>query len=153
MAGRRPKPTHLKLLQGNPGKRPINQNEPQPPAEIPGAPEHLSEAAKAEWKRMSDQLLKLGLLTAIDWAAFAAYCTVYGRWVEAEEALKKTGPVVRSPSGYPMISPYYTVAHQSLNQMRAFLVEFGMTPASRSRISVNFHQDEDPFENWMRNKG
>jgi len=36
---------------------------------------------------MSQQLLRLGLLTVIDWAAFAAYCTVFGRWVEAEEAL------------------------------------------------------------------
>src|SRR5262245_33058916 len=109
MAGRRPKPTHLKLLQGNPGKRPLNADEPQPAIEIPVAPDHLSEAAKGEWLSMGEKLQKLGLLTSIDRAAFAAYCVVWARWVEAEEALKKTGPVVRSPSGYPMLSPYYTV--------------------------------------------
>jgi P27 family predicted phage terminase small subunit len=152
MAGRRPKPTHLKLLQGNPGKRPINPNEPRPKIEIPPAPEHLSEAAKTEWNRIAEVLARLRLLTALDRAALAAYCTVYARWVEAEEALKKTGPVVKSPSGYPMISPYLVVANRALEQMRAYLVEFGLSPASRSRISVNTHEEPDAFENWMRDK-
>jgi len=98
---------------------------------------------------MSQQLLRLGLLTVIDWAAFAAYCTVFGRWVEAEEALKKTGPVVRAPSGYPIVSPYYTVANQSLQQLRAYLNEFGMTPSSRSRISISRNQDGDPMEEFL----
>jgi P27 family predicted phage terminase small subunit len=153
MAGRRPKPTHLRLLHGNPGKRPINVNEPKPATEMPVVPEYLSEVANAEWTRMSELLLRLGLLTTLDWTALAAYCTVYARWVEAEAAVKKTGVVVKAPSGYPMISPYYTVANQCLNQMRMFMIEFGLTPASRSRISVNVHEDEDPFENWMRQKG
>ena len=29
--GRKPKPTALKVLEGNPGKRPLNENEPIPP--------------------------------------------------------------------------------------------------------------------------
>ena len=106
MAGRRPKPTNLKLLQGNPGKRPINPNEPQPPVEIPSAPDHLNEVAKQEWNRIAEKLERLGLISELDRAALAAYCCAYGRWVEAEEALMKTGPVVRSPNGYPMFSPY-----------------------------------------------
>src|SRR5262245_47442179 len=123
MAGRRPKPTHLRLLQGNPGKRPINKNEPKPAAKPPKPPEHLNAVALAEWNRLSQELSTLGLLTSVDSTAFSAYCMVYARWIDAEEALKKTGPVVRSPSGYPMISPYYTVANQSLQQMRAYLIE------------------------------
>jgi len=149
MAGRRPKPTHLRLLQGNPGKRPLNQNEPKPPAAIPEPPEHLSEIALKEWNRMSELLLKLGLLTLIDRTAFAAYCTLYARWVEAEEALKKTGSVVRAPSGYPMLSPYYTVSNQCLQQMRAYLTEFGLTPASRSRISIGGLNQDDPLEDFL----
>jgi P27 family predicted phage terminase small subunit len=149
MAGRRPKPTHLKLLQGNPGKRAINKNEPRPSVEMPPAPDHLSEAARTEWTRMGEQLHRLGLLTSIDRAAFAGYCVVWARWAEAEEALKKTGPVVRSPSGYPMLSPYYTVANQSLSQMRSYLVEFGMTPSSRSRTSVRNMEQADPLEEFL----
>lgn len=152
MAGRRPKPTHLKLLQGNPGKRRINPSEPKPPAEIPVPPDHLNDIAKAEWNRISEILLRLGLLTTLDRAALAAYCTTYARWIEAEEALKKTGPIVRSPNGHPILSPYLVVANRALEQMRAFMIEFGLTPASRSRISVNVHENEDPFENWIQDK-
>jgi P27 family predicted phage terminase small subunit len=149
MPGRRPKPTHLRLLQGNPGKRAFNPNEPKPKAEMPSMPEHLTETAAKEWKRVSEQLLRLGLLTAVDRAAFAAYCAVYARWVEAEEALKKTGPIVRSPSGYPMISPYLTVANRALEQMRAYLIEFGLTPASRSRISTAQNERHDSVANFL----
>jgi P27 family predicted phage terminase small subunit len=117
--------------------------------EMPVVPEHLSDAAKTEWTRMGEQLHRLGLLTSIDRSAFAAYCVIYARWVEAEEALKKTGPVVKSPSGFPMLSPFYTVANQSLAQMRAYLTEFGMTPSSRSRTSVRTGENADPLEDFL----
>jgi len=152
MPGPPPKPTNLRLLQGNPGRRPINRREPKPDAELPSPPEHLSETARAEWSRMAEQLHRLGLLTSIDRAAFAAYCVVYGRWIEAEQALKKTGPVVRSASGHPMLSPFYTVAHQSLAQLRAYLSEFGMTPASRSRTSVHSGENADSLEDFLFGK-
>ena len=149
MAGRRPKPTHLRVLQGNPGKRPLNVNEPKPKVEQLTPPEHLNAIALSEWNRVSEELSRLGLLTTVDRAAFAAYCTVYARWVDAEEGLKKTGPVVRAPSGYPMISPYYTVANQSLQLMRSYLIEFGLTPAARSRISIGPRQQDDPVEDFL----
>ena len=149
MAGRRPKPTHLKLLTGNPGKRPLNQNEPKPAAELPPPPDHLNDAAKSEWNRLGPQMVKLGLLSAIDGSAFAAYCVVYARWVEAEEMLKKTGPVFKAPSGFPQLSPYYTIANQSLAQMRQYLIEFGLTPSSRSRISLIDGEKTDPLEDFL----
>jgi P27 family predicted phage terminase small subunit len=149
MAGRRPKPTHLKLLQGNPGKRPINAHEPKPPLEILPVPAELSGRAKEEWERMAQPLAQLGLLSSIDGAAFAAYCTLAARWRDAEDALKKTGPVVKSPSGYPMLSPYYTIANQSLSQMRAYLTEFGMTPSARSRLAVRNAEPNDALETFL----
>jgi P27 family predicted phage terminase small subunit len=149
MTGPSPKPTNLKLLQGNPGKRALNRNEPKPSVELLAAPDNLSDGAKTEWVRMSGILAHLGLLTAIDGTAFEAYCTVVARWRDAEEALKKTGPVVKSPSGYPMLSPYYCVANQSLAQMRAYLAEFGMTPSARSRISITSGEQSDPLEDFL----
>ncbi len=82
--GRKPKPTNLKILHGNPGKRPLNLNEPKPMKVVPTCPPHLMPDAKAEWERMSDKLYSLGLLTEIDGTAFAIYCQTYGRWIEAE---------------------------------------------------------------------
>ncbi len=80
------------------------------------------------------ELLSLGLLTSIDRAALAAYCQAWGRWVEAEEALKKHGVVVRSPNGFPIQSPYLAIANKARDQMRSMLTEFGMSPSSRSRV-------------------
>ena len=105
-SGRKPKPTALKLLQGNPGKRPLNQNEPQPQARLPHAPGHLSDEGKKEWRRAGRFLLTLGLISDLDLAAFAGYCSAYGRWVEAEQALKTYGVMLKSPNGFPVQSPY-----------------------------------------------
>ncbi len=132
-----PKPTKLKLLSGNAGKRPLNPNEPEPEVEIPEIPEHLGEEARREWERISTDLADVGLLTRIDRAALAAYCQAWARWVEAEGQLKKFGVIVKSPNGYPMQSPLLAIANKALEQMRKFLTEFGMTPASRTRIHAN----------------
>ena len=137
MRGRKPKPTTIKVLEGNPGRRPLNGREPQAPPGIPECPEFLGEEARAEWFRMAKVLSDMGLLTLADRAAFTAYCVAYGRWVEAEKLVRKFGMVVKSPvTGFPMKSPYLTVADQSMEAMRKLLVEFGLTPSSRSRIKL-----------------
>jgi P27 family predicted phage terminase small subunit len=144
--GRRPKPTRLKVIAGNPGKRPLNAHEPRPEPRAPKCPSHLTGKARAEWRRMSKHLFDLGLLTDIDRAALAGYCQAYGRWVEAEEALAKHGIVVRSPSGFPMASPFLAIANKALEQMHRFGIEFGLTPASRSRVSaVPPQRADNPF--------
>lgn len=137
MRGRKPVPTTLKLLQGNPGRRPLNAAEPAPPVTIPACPEFLDDVARGEWSRTATLLAEMGLLTAADRTALAAYCVAYSRWVEAEAQVKKYGTIVKSPEkGFPMKSPYLTVADQALETMRKLMVEFGLTPSSRSRIRV-----------------
>lgn len=90
MAGRKPKPTALKLVTGNPGKRAINENEPKPAvlAQAPPPPRHLTATAKAEWRRLSKELHLLGLLSELDVAVFASYCDSFATWVEARRALE-----------------------------------------------------------------
>jgi len=151
--GRKQTPTRLKLLRGNPGHRPINQDEPKPQPRLPRAPQHLSEAAKKEWTRAGRFLLQLGLISDLDLAAFAAYCTAYGRWVEAEQALQTYGVMVKSPNNFPMQSPYLAVANRAMDQMRSLLSEFGMSPASRTRVSASpLDDEEDEFEAFMRKR-
>ena len=150
MAGRKPKPTALKELQGNPGKRPLNKREPKPTG-TPTCPSHLDDNAKKEWRRISKELTAIGLLTSVDRAALAAYCCAYSRWAAAEENIQKFGTVIKSPkSGYPVQNPYVSVANTALDLMRKFATEFGLTPASRSRLQVEQAQVEDPFEAFMR---
>ena len=61
----------------------------------------------------------------------------WSRWVHAEKQVQKHGAVVLSPNKqFPMKSPYLSVADQAMEQMRKLMVEFGLTPSSRSRIRV-----------------
>ncbi len=151
MRGRKPKPTVLKIREGNPGKRSLNKAEPNAPSDVPSCPEFLDEVAREEWDRISGILTEMGLLSTADRAALAAYCTVYSRWVHAEEQVKKFGTIVKSPEkGFPMKSPYLTVADQAMESMRKFLVEFGLTPSSRSRIRVETKKSaEDEFDEFV----
>jgi len=134
MRGRPKLPTKLHILHGNPGHRPLNTNEPEPETSIPELPTILVGEALLEWHRITAELLQLGLVTKVDRAALAAYCQAWGRWVEAEEHLTTEATIFKSPSGYPVLSPWWVVANKAMDQMHAFLTEFGLSPASRSRV-------------------
>jgi P27 family predicted phage terminase small subunit len=147
MRGPSPQPTALRVLHGNPSKRPLNAEEPAPaPAEL-DPPAFLEGEAAAEWRRLAGKLHRLGLLTEIDGTAFATYCEAWARWREAETAIKKFGMVIKGKGGFPVISPYVAVANRAMGHMRSFLVEFGMTPSSRSRVRASGDRDQpsDPF--------
>ena len=85
MAGRKPKPTAVKKLEGNPGKRKLNKKEPVPEKGMPDCPDWLLPEAKTEWERLCEKLSQMGVLTEIDMAAFAAYCQSFARWKETQE--------------------------------------------------------------------
>jgi P27 family predicted phage terminase small subunit len=114
----------------------------------------LDDAAKLEWKRVSAELVSLNLLTSVDRAALAAYCASWSRWMDAETNVQKYGAVIKSPkSGFPIQNPYVGIANTALDQMRKFLIEFGMTPASRSRIQVASSSGDDAFTEFMQGIG
>jgi P27 family predicted phage terminase small subunit len=136
MRGRTPKPTRIKVLTGNPGKRPLNPNEPRPEPALPECPPELSPLARQEWERLCAELAKLNLVTHLDRGALAAYCGAYALWAEAMEQVQKFGTMVKSPTGYPIQSPYLAIANRQAEIMLRVASEFGFTPASRSRISA-----------------
>ena len=136
MAGRKPIPTHLKLIRGNPGRRPLPENEAQLPAGIPDPPKHLKGRAKKEWDRITPELSRAGLLTKIDGTALAAYCDCFAQWAEASTKIKKTGMVVKGERGEPIINPFLKISNAAVDRLRQFLVEFGMTPSSRSKVKA-----------------
>ena len=106
------------------------------PGRLPSCPGHLNPAAAAEWRRVAKALQRAGVLTAFDRAALAAYCQAWGRWVEAEEKLRETPALVRTPSGYVQQSPWLSIAHKQLELMGRYMVELGLTPAARSRVAA-----------------
>ena len=135
--GRKPKPTALKVLEGNPGKRPLNGHEPIPPKGELKCPSWLLPEAKKEWKRLASSLEAMGVLTMADLTAFAGYCQAYARWKEAEEFITQHGSIFKTPSGYVQQVPQVSIAQQNLKIMQSFCSDFGLTPATRARIIAN----------------
>lgn len=152
--GPAPKPSALKRLDGNPGKRAISKTEPQFTAKAPTCPRHLSAEARREWRRITRELLDKNLLQVVDRAALAAYCQNWARWVAAEEkmAQKDFHLIGVTDKGYEYVSPWLTVANQALKQMKAFLTEFGLTPASRTRIQVPEQAEHDEYAEYLRSR-
>lgn len=144
MRGRKPKPTKLKLVEGNPGKRPINKREPQPKGP-PRMPRVLSPAARKQWRKIAGKLSAFGVATNVDEEALALLCEAWARWIDAEEHLRKFGVVVKSPkSGFPMPSPYLAICNTAMKQIKDLLVEFGCTPSSRTRLKAAQEDWSDP---------
>jgi P27 family predicted phage terminase small subunit len=144
--GRKPKPTAVKELEGNPGKRPLNKNEPKPRKRAPACPADMCEEGKKEWNRLYKNLEELGLLTELDISSFEAYCTAYGRWKAAEALITKHGSIYRDKNGGLAKSPMIDIAIKYLTIANRYAEQFGLTPSSRSRIEVvKTISDEDTF--------
>lgn len=146
MRGRKPKPTALKLIEGNPGKRSITGREPKPPSSVPTCPSHLSASAKAEWKRLARTLNEIGLLTQIDRGVLAAHCQAHGRWVVAEPRLAETPPILKTPAGNVQISPWITTSNKQVELMTRLMGELGLSPTSRSRLAVQVGAEAEPWK-------
>ena len=153
MRGRKPLPSNVVRLRGNPGKRRLNHAEPRPAAKAPLCPPCLGQEASKEWRRLAKELAELGLLTVLDRGMFAAYCQAHALWVEAVASIGRYGTMVKSPNGFPMQSPYVAVANKQVDVMIRIAAEFGMTPSSRTRIRVGERVPEDPFEAFLQGRG
>lgn len=156
MRGTKPQPTALKLLKGNPGKRPISPDEPTPTVveETAAPPDYLSDEAKKEWLRVAPILVRNGLLTEMDLDALGTYCAAFATWREATEKLRQFGMVVKSPTGYPIPSPYLPIANQATKQMRAIMADFGMNPSARTRVrrARDPHAPANPLQKFLDRK-
>lgn len=135
MPGGRPKkPTGVKIIQGTFRRERENPDEPVYEPEIPEPPKHIHAIAKKEWRRISTQLHMRGLLTSVDMAGLAAYCQAYALWVRAEQALVKEALTVENAAGTSIQNPLVKMSGEAMDRMRKFMVEFGLTPASRPKI-------------------
>lgn len=148
MKGRRPKPSHLKLVTGVPGKRPVNAKEPRVARSRPSSPSHMSDKGRETWGYVTGLLDRMGVLTEIDAVALEMLCEAYADYLAAKAELKDFG------------SDYYTTltalgdkmhrAHPAVAQkndadrrIRAWLSEFGMTPSARSRVKADGEGNEN----------
>ena len=138
MKGRKPVPTHLKLIAGNPGKRAINHNEPKPDSKAPPMPE-LDDDEKEAWNYVTGELEKMGILASSDLGIITAYCAHWGTYTRAKRAFQETGAqdVVTTITGTQKKNPLLSIMENSLRNLERNASELGLTPTSRTRIHVD----------------
>lgn len=137
-------PTALKVVRGNPGKRPLNKAEPEyeKGADVP---DYLSPAAKKHWSEVYKMLNDAGVLTKVDSHVLGMYCEAFATWRDATDKVAKHGTVIKAPSGFPVQSPFLAIANKAHEQMRKLLIELGMTPASRTKVTAVKKEKTNPF--------
>jgi len=134
MPGPKPKPTHLKLIRGNPGKRPLNNREPKPVGDLKDAPANFNDDLRDIWNYAIEHA-PAGLLKKIDSAILEAWCNAQRLHRLASTELRRTGVLIRTPNAeIPVQSPWVAILNkQALIMMRA-TDHLGFSPATRSRI-------------------
>lgn len=136
MPGPLPKPSHLKVLTGNPGNRPLNENEPQPAKGEPVMPDWLTGRAASAWRELVPELARIGLLTVVDGHALAVYCEAWATYVEASERVRREGVLVESYRGGMAKNPAAQIMRDSADLMLKVGSQFGLSPATRARLTI-----------------
>lgn len=149
--GRKPKPTKLKQLQGNPSKRALNKNEPQFKEIVAvDPPEWLSDLAVQMWKTVMPELLANKIVTVADLHNVEAFCMAYARWREAEDDVRLNGFVIHTENSV-IKNPAVTVVNEALKQMVQFGSLLGLDPSSRTRLvgGAKKEMSANPFSEFL----
>ena len=152
MRGRKAVPTMLKIISGNPGRRPLPKEE-IPVGELFAPPAEMSDEQKTEWRYALDNAPK-GLLRRLDRVLFAQWCIASVDLTEAELALRTEGKVVNRggdqritvhPNGSQVktvrsaskvINPWVRARRDAFDRLMKATTELGFSPTSRSRIAL-----------------
>ena len=145
---RRAEPAQVKVLKGN--FRPDRHaHGPAVPLGAPDCPAWLPRAAKKYWREIAPQLERVGLISLLDSAAFAAHCDSVGKFEEVTRKLKRLEQMLdETPQGYQVQSALFTIRNKLWDQVMKSAQEFGLSPAGRSKIK-DVKQQALPFgDDW-----
>lgn len=151
--GPKPLPSNVRAFTGS-AHRPLRAADladgVHPEVGLPAAPKHLAPEARKEWRRITPELLALGLLTKIDGAALELYCRAYGRLQQVERAITARQSALASkgldvtealwgltPTGFARENILSRMAAGLSQQVDRYLASFGMSPSARSRVTAS----------------
>lgn len=168
--GPNPLPSNVHQLRGNPSKKSAVQltDSLQPEINIPGCPQHLLKEAKKEWKRITPILEQYGLVSKLDRAALSSYCQSWALLVYVEERIRRNmeladkkrieceargeeykggdGLVEVTSNGNTIYSPYWVMRNRAHYAIERALINFGLSPAARGRVTPSTRLQKDLFE-------
>lgn len=139
MRGRKPIPTHLRVLTGNPQHRPINHDEPEPDGDLTAAdcPEWLSAREQYYWRRAIANAPE-GMMKRLDAGMLTSYVQAQATIESASRKIAEAGHVIKmpGPAGAFMQNPFVSIHRQATQTMARIGTELGFSPSSRSRVKI-----------------
>lgn len=148
-AGRPRKPTQLKKLGGTAQPSRLNPMEPVPAVALGLPPEWLSATAKEYWQEIGGLLLQMKLVSYGDTAAMTLLCDVLAQWVSVRVTIAKKGRVYELLSDGGKVfraRPEVAMEADLWRRASAMLVQFGLTPSARSKVSaLGAAEEKDPL--------
>jgi P27 family predicted phage terminase small subunit len=147
----RKKPTVLKM-RDNVRVKNVPATEPKPVLVLPKAPKHLSHSAQLVWRRMGKKLLSLGLITEVDEASFAIFCSAYADLQKAEKDAQTEELTYESDKGNTLPNPFFYLLYKLRAQVYKYGAIFGMSPSDRSGISVQTRDEANPYRAWQQGR-
>lgn len=142
--GPQPKPTAVKKLLGNPGRRRLRDDEPAPPPGEISAPDFVQPEAMGYWDSLAPLLAAMRVLTTADTFALGRLCNLYLRYKILNEYLMRKGATgttyaIKDQKGKPKAAaevPQAWEYRQIHNMILTHERELGLTPAARTRLRV-----------------
>lgn len=136
--GPKPKPTAIKKFEGNPGKRPLNNAEPEAPELLQlTPPAWLGEIAKTKFTELAPLLVKMRVLTQIDVDHFALLCDAWQRRHDAQLVLEEEGAYITTEKGFVVQHPAMNALAKSIELIRKLNADFGLNPSARSGLKLD----------------
>lgn len=147
-SGRRPKPTAKKLLAGNPGKRALNQAEPDFELVLNiDCPDWMGDQGRMLWQTVAPQLCKERILAATDIQNLEVYCSAYDQFRMAQADIARNGVTVSGAMGGVIKNPAATALKEATAMMASYGGMLGLDPSSRQRMmgAGKKKQSDNPF--------
>ena len=166
--GPRPMPSRFKIITGNPGKRPLNEDEPQPDAlDDFSPPNHIEndELAVRKWGEAVRVLYDMQVMTVADRETLARYCVVWSHWMQSREKCRQLGREImhyevdpnrtdgRLRIKWAQPAPWAVDEKAARKDLLQLEREFGLTPSSRSQVTIHSNKADDPFEAFLAERG
>ncbi|MDH5327993.1 MAG: phage terminase small subunit P27 family [Gammaproteobacteria bacterium] len=145
--GRKPKPTQLKLIEGNPGKRPLNTSEPVPKGE-PVCPAFLGPRAKEVFQRVVDSM-PAGVYTGADEFLISSYAIAVESLEEALRDIYARGQRFVDKNMQERRNPSCMIRDKQIGLINQIGSSLGLSPTSRLAIQIPRKPVEDDSDGLL----
>ena len=152
MKGRKQKHPKIKLLEGNPGKRPLTSVMDKGLKMKIKKPDFFDKYAREIWDELAPQLIADGRLTPLTRAGFEILCVLKGRMIKIEEELQSQNFLKQGYRKDSVKNPLLTIYKTTVDQFFKFATEYGLTPLSRQRLVLESSEPDDSFLRFINER-